>query len=178
MATTCPIFQPPGASNGTYYGTNQPLPFPDRTLNELSGNDRLDGEIIVELSGTSCLNGLPFDTLLSRLQNDYPDSMWTPSLLQQQLKLGRRQGRFCLAGNNTWVLRSDMVTINYNNQKFQGLTKSIIGIPIFQTTVVGNINGTYDGDEPSNGNVLCGIPRLTGLIPPNVLRALKIQLGQ
>ena len=178
LFTTCPVKIPIGSDGGTFFGTNQPLPFPDKTLGQLSGDDRLDGEIIVELAGTSCLNGLSFDTLLSRLQNDYPNSMWTAPLLQRRLNLGRRQGRFCRSANNTWVLRGDMVIINYNNQKFQGLTKSIESIPIFQTTVTGVVSGAYQGNEPSGNNILCGLPLLTGLIPPNVLETLRIQGGQ
>ncbi len=178
MATTCPIPIPFGSDGGTFAGPNQPLPFPDRTLDQLFGNNRLDGEIIITISGTSCLNGVPFDTLLDRLQNAYVESMWTSTLLQQRLALGRRQGRFCLAGNNTWVLRDDMVKVNYNNQKFQGLTTAIESIPIFQTTVVSLDNGTYSGNLPICGNVFCGIPQLTGLLPPAVLQNLRTRFGQ
>lgn len=173
MATVCPIPIPIGSDGGTAQGRNQPLPFPDRTLNELFGNDRLDGEIIVQLSGTRCLHGVTFDTLLSNLENNYPESAWTSNLLQQRLTLGRKQGRFCLAGNQSWVLRSNMVTLNYVNQKFQGLTKTISRVPIFQTTVVSLNNSTYEGNLPVSGSAVCGVPQLTGLIPASVLQNLR-----
>lgn len=173
----CPIPQPPGADGGTFFGMNQGLPFPDKELSQLSGNDLLDGQIITELAGTRCLNGLSFDTLLDRLQNDYPQSMWTSALLQQRLNLGRRQGRFCLAANNTWVLRDDMVKVNYNNQKFQGLTSDIMRVPICQTTVTNTFTGAYEGNLPACNGILCGVPQLTGLLPPGVLANLRARFG-
>lgn len=145
-AVGCPVPKPIGSDGGTFFGPDAPLPFPDRPLALLFGNNRLDGEIIVQLSGTRCLNGLSFETLLDRLQNAYPESMWTPALLQQRLTLGRRQGRFCLAATNSWVLRDDMVIVNYNNQKFQGLVDDIMRVPICQTTVSSLDNGTYSGN--------------------------------
>lgn len=176
--TPCPIPLPPGSDGGTFFGPNQPLPFPDRTLAELFGDDRLDGEIIVVLQNTKCLNGMPFDTLLDNLQSRFPGSFWTQSLLQSRLTEGRRRGRFCLAGNNTWVLRSDMVNVNYNNQKFQGLTKNIDRVPITQTTVVSVHDAAYKGNLPVCGSGICGVPQLTNLIPPQVLRNLRNRFGQ
>ncbi len=173
----CPIQIPIGSNGGSFFGTNPGLPFPDRELSQLSGNDLLDGQIIVELSATRCLSGLSFDTLLDRLENNYPESLWTSALLQQRLTLGRRQGRFCLAGNNTWVLRNDMVTLNYNNQKFQGLTSNIVRVPICQTTVADTFTGVYQGNLPICGNAVCGVPQLTGLLPPNVLANLRARFG-
>ena len=173
----CPVPMPIGSDGGSFFGSNPPLPFPDRELSQLSGNDLLDGQIITELAGTRCLSGISFDTLLDRLQNDYPQSMWTSALLQQRLTLGRRQGRFCLAANNTWVLRDDMVKVNYNNQKFQGLTSDIMRVPICQTTVADTFSGVYQGNLPNCGNVFCGIPQLTGLLPPGVLANLRARFG-
>jgi hypothetical protein len=178
MATPCPIPQPAGALDGTFFGPNQPLPIPDLMLNELFGTARLDGETIVELQNTRCLNGLPFETLLDRLQRKYPASVWTSTRLTQRLNMGRRQGRFCHAGNGTWVLRDDMVKVNHCNQRYQGLTSAITRVPIQQTTVTSVSNGTYSGNLPACGNGTCGIPRLTALIPPVVLRNLRNRFGQ
>lgn len=177
LANSCPIPLPPGSDGGSFFGTNPPLPFPDRELSQLSGNDLLDGQIIVELSNTRCLSGLSFETLLDRLENNYSESFWTSALLQQRLTLGRRQGRFCLAANNSWVLRNDMVTLNYNNQKFQGLTSNIVRVPIFQTTVADTFSGVYQGNLPICGNAVCGVPQLIGLLPPGELANLRARFG-
>jgi hypothetical protein len=93
-------------------------------------------------------------------------------------KTGRRQGRFCLAGTNSWVLRNDMVKVNYTNQKYQGLVNSIDRVPIRQTTIASQDNGVYQGNLAACGSLLCGLPQLTGLLPPGVVANLRARFGQ
>ena len=171
----CPVPAQPGSVDGTAFGPDPGLPFPDRTLSQLSGDDQLDGQIIVQLDGTRCLNGINNQTLLGRLQNTYPESMWTQTLLNKRLTAGRRQGRFCQAANNTWVLRDDMVIINYINQKFQGLSNQIIQVPVQQTTVAGSESGAYSGDLPCPGSAFSGFPQVTALLPARVLANLRAE---
>lgn len=171
--TDCPFPQPPGSINGTAFGP-QPLPFPDRTLEQLQGVNRLDGEIIVQLAGTQCLQGVSFNVLLARLMMTYPASDWTAQLLQERLTIGRKRGRFCLAATNTWVLNNMMVQNNYVNQKFQGLVTSIDRVPIFNTVVQTIHNGVFDG---ARNAPLCDIPRLLENIPGNVLQELQVLYG-
>ncbi len=173
----CPIPQPPGSANGTAFGPNQPLPFPDRSLDQLTGIHRLDGEIVVQLAGTQCLSGLSEADLLSRLQSAYPESAWNMALLSARLTAGRRQGRFCQAGNSLWVLRNDMVHVNAANQIFQGLVPSIDRVPICQTTVSGVVSGAYRGDLPLCGQSTCGVPQVLSLIPPSRRNAFDNAIG-
>lgn len=173
--TPCPIPQPPGSVNGSYYGNNPPVPSPDYSLDDLFGNDLLDGQIIIQLSGTYCLHGSSFDTLLDRLQAAYPDSLWDATLLQRRLLAGKRAGRFCLAGNNTWVVNNNMVSLNFYNQRFQNLIEQITKIPTCQTTIATTFNGVYRGDQPRCGELTCGLPPLLGLIPLGIRQALIYQ---
>ncbi len=94
-------------------------------------------------------------------------------MLQRRLLIGKRRGRFCQAGNMLWVLRTDMVQVNYQNQKFQGLASSIARVPICQTTVAKTFTGVYDGNLPAFRSVLCGVPRITTLIPEPILEELE-----
>jgi hypothetical protein len=145
----CPIPLPVGSVDGTAQGNIlRPIRFPgDLRLDELTGNDFLDGQIIIQLSGTMCLNGLSVDVLLSRLQAADPDTGWTMELLASRLRVGAREGRFCQNVNRTWVLNDNMVKLNVYNRKFQGLTTAITPYRIFQTTVSGVATGAYIGDE-------------------------------
>ena len=177
MTTTqsngCPIPLPSGIDGGTVFGRNRPLPFPDLTLGQLSGVDLLDGQIIIQLQNTRCTRGISQSALLRLLQNTYPQTNWNSNLLQRRLLIGKRRGRFCQAGNSLWVLRSDMVHVNYQNQKFQGLTSSIERIPIRQTAVAKTFTGVYDGNLPDCRSILCGVPRITTLIPQPILDELE-----
>ena len=145
----CPIPPPVGSVDGTAQGSIlRPIRFPgDLRLNQLTGNDYLDGQIIIQLAGTMCQNGLSVDVLLSRLQAADPDTDWTMALLESRLRVGAREGRFCQNANGTWVLNDNMVQLNVYNRKFQGLTTAITPYRIFQTTVAGDATGTYSGDE-------------------------------
>jgi len=156
-AATCPIPLPPGSANGTFFGPNRPSLFP--TLDDLSGNDLLDGQIITELRNTQCTNGISFDSLLASLQTNYPESDWTDTLLSGRLSLGRKRGRFCLANNGTYVIRKNMVQLDFKNIKFQGLSNLIIKVYDNRTTVADNHGGVYKGFLPICGQATCGTGR-------------------
>lgn len=145
----CPIPYPPGSIDGTASGTiRYPVTYPeDLSLTELSGNDYLDGQIVIQLEHTSCQYGLTPAVLLSRLQTTHPGSDWTMSLLMSRLNVGVGAGRFCLNANGTYVINPNMAYVNVYNTKFQGLTSAVQRVPICQTTVTGTANGAYRGNE-------------------------------
>lgn len=61
--------------------------------------------------------GLATDLLLQRLQNQFPASVWTLTLLETVLSMGTRRGLFkTLAGN--WFIFQNFVGVNPTNLKF------------------------------------------------------------
>ena len=178
MSSFCPIPRPVGQINGSFFGNHPPVPLPDFTLADFTGNNLLDGQIVVQLANTRCLSGLTFTQLLGRLQSNYPNQNWTSQLLNERLTQGIRRGRVCLSAANTYVLKKNMVQLNYNNQKFQNLADQIIKEPICQTTVTSNYIGTYEGNLPICGNNTCGRPAILGLLPPAARQAFINQINQ
>jgi len=146
-ADGCPIPLPVGSVDGTYNGSIARPISTDPTLDQLTGTDMLDGQIIIQLSGRFCQFGLTPEMLLSQLETAYPDTLWSPELLQQRLRVGVSQGRFCENANGTYVLNPNMVFLNPYNQRFQGLVNDVDRLTICQTTVSGNTSGAYRGDE-------------------------------
>lgn len=133
---------PTGVVNGYHIGQG---PSVFKRLVDLSGTQRLDGEIIVQLDGTNCMNGKSFDELLALLDTNYPASGWSAPLLNKRLQIGIIEGRECQAANGTYVLNPQMVSASYPNHVYQGLSSSIIKEYPRTTTDITHFNGVTVG---------------------------------
>lgn len=72
-------------------------------------------------------NGVIFATLLSSLQTQYPEELWTSTQLSSVTLIGRRQGTLKEFTGSTFYLNAAMVQVNIRNEIYQVYSDKICG---------------------------------------------------
>lgn len=91
-----------------------------------------------EIITTLCGLRLSSADLLSRLQTNFPNALWTAELLTSYLNVGVKQGRFCSlptsSGSTQYQVRSDMIKIYPENKVYASSCSAIQDFAFCGTT--------------------------------------------
>jgi len=101
----------------------------------MATQDELVGEVLTVLCAagaywTTCSvnpTGLTEETLLTRLQTQFPDDGWIPTQVTTIVEYGGSRGALTACRNDpvTWFARSDMVRRNPRNEQYREVCPNI-----------------------------------------------------